>query len=48
MKDEYRKDEYANTLRACHERQKEMKSDARDKVASILAKRHMRAPNSAD
>jgi len=28
------KDEYANTLRAYHERQKEMKSDARDKAAA--------------
>ena len=28
------KDEYANTLRAHHERQKEMKSDARDKAAA--------------
>ena len=28
------KDEYASTLRAYHERQKEMKSDARDKAAA--------------
>jgi len=28
------KDEYANTLRAYHERQKEMRSDARDKAAA--------------
>lgn len=33
------KDEYATTLRAFHERQKEMKSDARDKVAAIIAKK---------
>ena len=29
------KDEYANTLRAHHERHKEMKSDARDKAAAL-------------
>lgn len=28
------KDEFANTLRACHERQKEMKSEMRDKAAA--------------
>ena len=30
------KDEYANTLRAYHERQKEMKSDMRDKAAMLI------------
>ena len=29
------KDEYANALRACHERRIQMKSDARDKAAEI-------------
>ena len=29
------KDEYANTLRAYHERQKEIKSDERDKAAAL-------------
>ena len=33
------KDEYTNTLRSYHERQKEMKSDARDKAAAILDRR---------
>jgi len=33
------KDEYEKTLRAYHERQKEMKSDARDKAAQIRAAR---------
>ena len=38
MKGVVTKDEYANTLRAYHERQKEMKSDMRDKAAA--AQRH--------
>ena len=33
------KDEYANTLRAYHERQKEMKSDARDKATEVYRER---------
>ena len=33
------KDEYANTLRAYHERQKEMKSDARDKASVVFFRR---------
>jgi len=33
------KDEYANTLRSYHERQKEMKSEMRDKAAAILDRR---------
>ena len=31
------KEEYESTLRAYHERQTEMKSEARDKVAAYLA-----------
>ena len=33
------KDDYASTLREYHERQTEMKSDARETVAGILARR---------
>ena len=33
------KDEYANTLRAYHDQQKEMKSDARDKAAEVYRER---------
>lgn len=33
------KDEYEETLRAYHNRQLEMKSEARDKVAQILSSR---------
>ena len=33
------KDEYAGTLRAFHERQTEMKSEARDKAAEFDARR---------
>lgn len=32
------KDEYAKTLRACHEKQQEMKSDTRDTAAKLVAK----------
>ena len=38
MKGFITKDEYANTLRVHHERQKEMKSDTRDKAAIIVRK----------
>ena len=44
------KDEYANVLRAYHERQKEMKSDERDEAAEVYnvrrdtnIRRHVRA-----
>ena len=39
MKGDVTKDEYANTLRAYHERQKEMKSKERD-MAALLRFNH--------